>query len=74
MAKLIFAFGNFANTPQYFTFCPHPVFVWSVCISQQTPPILLQNINWSVFVTNEGGVYCAVGTEPLNVVQANLNI
>ena len=54
------------------TFCPHTVFMCFVWISQQTAIISLYNINWLVFITETESVYCAVRTECLNVIEANL--
>jgi hypothetical protein len=50
------------------TFCPHSVFMCFVWISEQTAIISLYSINWLVFVTETGCVYCAVRTESLYVI------
>jgi hypothetical protein len=47
------------------TFCPYSVFVCFVWISEQTTIISLYSINWLVFITETGSVYCAVRTESL---------
>ena len=47
------------------TFCPNNVFMCFVWISEQTAIISLYNINWLVFITEMGRVYCAVRTESL---------
>jgi len=44
-------------------------FVW---ISEQTAIISLYSINWLVFITVMECVYCAVGAEYLNTIEANL--
>jgi len=44
------------------TFCPHSVFVCFVWIWEQTVIISLYSINWLVFITETGCVYCAVRT------------
>jgi hypothetical protein len=44
------------------TFCPHSVFMCFVWISEKTAIISLYSINWLVFVTETGSVYCAVRT------------
>ena len=44
------------------TFCPHSVFMCFVWISEQTAIIFLYSINWLVFITETGCVYCAVRT------------
>jgi hypothetical protein len=36
---------------------------------RKTPIISLHSINWSVFITEEECVYCAVRTESLNVIE-----
>ena len=43
-------------------------FVW---ISEQTAIISLYSINWLVFTTEAGCVYCAIWTVSLNVIQCN---
>ena len=48
---------------------PNTIFICFVWISGQTAIISLYNINWPVFVTETGCVYCAVRTEYLNVIQ-----
>jgi hypothetical protein len=48
------------------TFCPHSVFVW---IWEQTAIISSYSINWLVFITEMGCVYCAVRTGSLDIVQ-----
>ena len=47
------------------TFCPHSVFMCFVWISEQTAIISLYSINWLVFITETGCVYCAVRTGSL---------
>jgi hypothetical protein len=47
------------------TFCPHTVFMCFVWIWEQTAIISLYSVNWLVFVTETGSVYCAVRTEHL---------
>ena len=42
------------------TFCPHSVFMCFVWIWEQTAIISLYNIDWLVFITETGCVYCAV--------------
>ena len=42
------------------TFCPHSVFMCFVWIWEQTAIISLYSINWLVFITEMGCVYCAV--------------
>jgi hypothetical protein len=46
------------------TFYPHSVFMCFVWMSEQTAIISLYNINWLVFVTETGRVYCEVRTQP----------
>ena len=53
------------------TFCPHTVFLCFVWISEQTAIISLYNINWLVFITETGSVYCSVRTGCLTVIQVN---
>jgi len=48
-------------------FCPHSVFMCFVWIWEQTAIISLHNINWLVFITEAGCVYCAVRTGSLNI-------
>jgi len=43
-------------------------------ISEQTAIISLYSINWLVFITEVGSVYCAVRTEYLNIIQVILNL
>jgi hypothetical protein len=43
-----------------YTFCPHSVFMCFVWMSEQTAIISLYSINWLVFITETGCVYCAV--------------
>ena len=69
MTNIIVAFRNFANTPNWYTFCSQNVFLSLEWISVQTTIILLYSNNWVVFVTETGSVYCAVRTESLTVVQ-----
>jgi hypothetical protein len=45
------------------TFCPHSVLICSVGISEQIATLSLYSINWLVFITETGCVYCAVRTE-----------
>ena len=45
------------------TFCPHSVFMCSLCIWEQTAIISLHIINWLVFIIDTEPVYCAVRTE-----------
>ena len=42
------------------TFCPHSVFMCFVWIWEQTAIISLYSIDWLVFITETGCVYCAV--------------
>jgi hypothetical protein len=42
------------------TFCPHSAFMCFVWIWEQTAIISLYSINWLVFITETGCVYCAV--------------
>jgi hypothetical protein len=56
------------------TFCPHSVFMCFVWISEQTAIISLYSINWLVFITETGCVYCAVRTGSLNIIQFNLRL
>jgi hypothetical protein len=58
---------SFSNS----TFCPHNVFMCSVCISEQTTIISLYNINWLVCVTETECVYCAVRTAYLYIIRVN---
>jgi hypothetical protein len=44
------------------TFSPHSVFMCFVWISEPTAIISLYSINWLVFITESGCVYCAVRT------------
>jgi len=44
------------------TFCPHSVFLYFVCIWEQTAIISLYNINWLVFITETECVYWEVRT------------
>jgi len=55
------------------TFCRHSVFMCFVWISEQTAIISLYNINWLVFITETGCVYCAVRTESLCTIQVSLS-
>jgi len=59
---------TFGNSP----FCPHSVFVCFVWISEQTAVISLYSINWLVFITETGDVYCEVRNGSLNIIQVNL--
>ena len=68
MAKLIVAFRNFENAPNNSTFCPHSVFMRSVWIWEQTAIISLYSINWLVFITETGCVYCAVRNGSLYII------
>ena len=43
-----------------------------VWISEQAAIISLYSVNWSVFITETGCVYCAVRTASLNVTHDNL--
>jgi hypothetical protein len=43
-------------------------FVW---ISEQTAIISMHSINWLVFITDPGCVYCAVSTEFLDTIEMN---
>jgi hypothetical protein len=45
-------------------------FVW---ISEQTAIISLYSIDWLVFITETECAYCAVRTECLNTIRANLS-
>ena len=45
------------------TFCPYSVFMCFVWIWEQTAIISLYSVNWLVFITEAGCVYCAVRTE-----------
>ena len=56
------------------TFCPHTVFMCFVWISEQTAIISLYNINWLVFINEPQCVYCAVGSESINIIQANFSL
>jgi len=38
-------------------------------ISEQTAIISLYNINWLVFITETGSVYCAVRAGSLNIIR-----
>ena len=51
------------------TFCPHSGFMCFVWISEQTAIISLYNISWLVFITETEGVYSAVRTASLNIIQ-----
>jgi len=53
------------------TFCPHTVFMCFVWIPEQAAIISLYSINWLVFITEKGVVYCAVRTGCLNMIQVN---
>ena len=55
------------------TFCPHSVFMCFVWIWEQTAIISLYSINWLVFITETGCVYCAVRTGSLYIIQVNLH-
>jgi hypothetical protein len=46
-------------------------FVW---ISEQTAITSLYSINWLVFITETECAYCAVRTEYLNIIQANISL
>jgi len=46
-------------------------FVW---ISEQTAIISKYTINWLVFITEMGSVYCEVRAESLNIIQANYSL
>jgi len=50
---------------QRFYVGPHTVFMCFVWIWEQTTIISLYNINWLVFITETGCVYCAVRNESL---------
>jgi hypothetical protein len=58
------------------TFCPHSVFMCSVCISEQAAIISLYNINWLAFIAETVCVYCAVRTGSLNarILQVNVSL
>ena len=56
-----FAFNNC-------TFCPHSVFMCFVWIWEQTAIVSLYSINWLVFITETGCVYCAVRTGSLYII------
>jgi hypothetical protein len=45
--------------------------VWRM--SEQTGVVSLSNINWLVLITETGCVYCAVGTESLNIIKVNIS-
>jgi len=47
------------------TFCPHSVFMCFVWISGQRKVISQYSINWLVFITETGSVYCAIRTGSL---------
>ena len=49
-------------------------FMYSVCISEQTTIISLYSINLSVFITEADSVYCAVRTEPLNLIDKDSSL
>ena len=49
-------------------FCPHSVFMCFVWIWEQTAIISLYSINWLVFITETGCVYCAVRTGSLYII------
>ena len=53
------------------TFCPQTVFMCFVWIWEQTAIISLNSINWLVFITETGCVYCAVRAGSLNIIQIN---
>ena len=46
-------------------------FVW---IPEQPAIISLYNINWLVFITETGYVYCAVWTGYLNIIRASFSL
>jgi hypothetical protein len=46
-------------------------FVW---ISEQTASISLYSINWLVFITDAGCVYCAVWTEYFCIIHVNFHL
>ena len=54
------------------TFCPHTLFMCFVWISEQTAIISLYSINWLVFITEPGCVYCEVRNETLYIIQMSL--
>jgi hypothetical protein len=56
------------------TFCPHSVFMCFVWISEQTGIISLYSINWLVFVTETGCVYCAVRSKSLTIIHVNFRL
>ena len=56
------------------TCCSHSLFIRLVWISEQTAVISLHTINWLIFITEKGSVYCAVLTRYLNIIQANLSL
>jgi hypothetical protein len=55
-------------------FCPQNAFMCFISISEQTAIISFYKINFLVFITETDHVYCAVGTESLNIVQVNLSL
>ena len=50
------------------TFCSHSVFMCFMWIWEQTAIIFLYTINWLVFKTETGCVYCAVRTGSLYII------
>ena len=57
------------NAKKTLTFYPHPVFMYSVWIWEQTAIISLYSISWLVFITEMESVYCAVRTGSLYIIQ-----
>ena len=54
MAKLILAFRNFGKKPKNFTSYPQSSFLGFVLMSEQTVITYLCNINWLLFITENG--------------------
>ena len=54
------------------TFCPHPVFMCFVWISEQTAILSLYKINWLVFITEMKSIYCVVRTGYLYTAEVNI--
>ena len=53
---------------------PHNVFMCFVWITAQSAIISLHSMKWLVFITDTEGVYCAVRTGSLYVIQVNLSL
>ena len=55
---------NVQNT----TFCAHNVFMYLVCMSEETAIISSCSIGWMAFITQNERVYCTERTLSLNII------